>query len=97
MPKYQTQKQQKQKKKEKSGIYKGTIKKKDLKEIKGVAYLEKQNGWSRKNSSPEQGQGCLRKVEVLYIICFYSLYYFIGLYVKIRNEVLDVLLNELLK
>ena len=65
MPTYQTQKQQKQKTKEKSGIYKGTIKKKDLKEIKGVAYLEKWNGRSRKNSSPEQGRSRRSRIEII--------------------------------
>ena len=32
-----------------------------------------------------------------YIICFYGLYYFIGLYVKIRNKMFGILLKELLK
>ena len=65
MPTYQTQKQQKQKTKEKSGIYKGTIKKKDLKEIKGVAYLEKRNGQGRKNSSPEQGRSRQSRIGII--------------------------------
>ena len=65
MPTYQTQKQQKQKTKEKSRIYKGTIKKKDLKEIKWVAYLEKRNSRGRRNSSPEQGWSRRSKIRII--------------------------------
>ena len=38
-----------------------------------------------------------REKIILYIILLGSLYYFIGLYVKIRNEKLRVLLNALVK
>ena len=65
MPTYQTQKQQKQKTKEKLGIYKGTIKKKDLKEIKGVAYLEKRNSQGWKNSSPKQGRSRRSRIGII--------------------------------
>ena len=45
--------------------------------------------------------GCYGEIQerrvVFYTICFSSLYYFIGLYVKIRTEVLGVLINGLVK
>ena len=45
--------------------------------------------------------GCYGEIQerrvVFYTICFSSLYYFIGLYVKIRTEMLGVFINGLVK
>ena len=42
-----------------------------------------------------RGEREMNSFYFFYIICFYGLYYFIGLYVKIRNKMFGILLKEL--
>ena len=59
-------------------------------------------GEREKDKEEESKERWKREIETIfyfyfYIICLCSLYYFIGQYVKIRIEMLGVLLNKLVK
>ena len=62
----------------------------------GWCVVEKERDKEEKSLN-QRGRENRERSDGFIFILLGSLYYFIGLYVKIRNEMLGVLLNELVK